>query len=124
MLTAKGNHKSLDSNGFCLPNEKYNYFRLILWYDTTSYNTDNVLSLIRDIDKSNVGNQFAYILHDKDFDENYELKKFHYHVVLYFKNQRSTKSVLKYLGLPSDFKLLPCDNYYESIKYLIHQNGV
>lgn len=65
---------------------------------------------------------YAYIVHDKDTNEDGEIKKSHVHVVIRFINPRHISSVAKELGIEA--------NYIESIQsrfdsmlcYLIHYN--
>lgn len=74
--------------------------------------------------------EYAYILHDKDRHEEDvieedtgeikykkgELKKEHYHVLLYLKNARTDKSMLEELNL----KHIETSNFYAYTRYLIH----
>ena len=45
----------------------------------------------------------AYCLHDKDFDENGEIKKAHYHFIVCFKNPRSISGFAKELGIQANY---------------------
>lgn len=97
-------------------NERSYYWTLILYEDSTSYCFNDIISRI----KSNY--DYLYIKHDKDIDENGNLKKAHYHVVLKFKNYKWLNSLSKELDLTS--------NYFQSVNslkgilcYLIHLNN-
>lgn len=85
---------------------------LILWCDNEKH-----IQILEDI-KTNYEN-YIYVLHDKDFDENGVVKKSHYHCILYFANARNVKSLQKKLGLEEN-----CFYYIKSLKgqlrYLIH----
>ena len=71
-----------------------------------------------------LGEQYAYILHDKDCDDNGELKKAHWHIVFYFENARVISGVGKWLGLPeSDYHLIQVSNFKsDTLLYLIHND--
>lgn len=62
---------------------------------------------------------YIYILHDRDIDENGKPKKEHYHVILRFNNQRNISTIAKKLGIGEN-------NFYEiksftgQLRYLIH----
>ena len=62
---------------------------------------------------------YAYILHDLDTDENGELKKAHWHIVLRFKDTRSINVLSEELDIPSH-RLEYCRNLKGAIRYLTH----
>ena len=63
----------------------------------------------------------AYCLHDKDFDENGEIKKAHYHFIVCFKNPRSITGFAKELGIQANY-IECCHDLVGSWQYLIHKN--
>lgn len=85
---------------------------IILWPE------DKTHLLALDYIKHNFEN-YIYILHDKDFDENGVIKKEHYHVILRFPNQRNISTLAKKLNIGEN-------NFYEiksftgQLRYLIH----
>lgn len=64
---------------------------------------------------------YAYILHDKDCDENGHIKKPHYHVVLRFPNQMWSSALSKELGVAENYFEEP-RSFDNALMYLIHFN--
>lgn len=65
---------------------------------------------------------YACILHDKDFDEiTGEIKKSHYHVILYFDNAVYLSSLAKQLGIKSNY--IWVEELKKGLEYLIHKNN-
>lgn len=65
---------------------------------------------------------FAYILHDKDIIEDTgELKKPHWHVILYFDNPHYLLSLAKDLGIKPNY--IKTDELKKGLEYLIHKNN-
>ena len=74
---------------------------------------------------------YCFILHDKDIWEEDvkekkeiihkkgDLKKPHYHVIISFKNPRSTENVKRELGL----KHVETCNFYAYVRYLVHKDN-
>lgn len=97
--------------------KKFRSFAGTLYPDSESYDCEQLLSIIRSkfID-------WAYILHDKDTDDNGELKKPHIHWV-----GRATPRTLfvvsNFLGLPeNDIEVVK--NFDNMVMYLIHLNDI
>lgn len=64
---------------------------------------------------------YIYILHDKDFEENGKHKKNHYHVLLYFPNQKLISALLNDLKIEEN--CIYCIRSLTSqLRYLIHQD--
>lgn len=62
---------------------------------------------------------FAYILHDKDKNDDDSLKKIHYHLRIFANNQRTISAWASFLGVKeNDIQLL--ENKRRAIRYLIH----
>ncbi len=63
--------------------------------------------------------QSCYITHDRDTDEDGEIKKAHVHAVMTFKNARYQKSVASELGIEANYleKVSNLDSY---LLYLVH----
>ena len=79
--------------------KKYRKIGLILWTDNPTH--INALDYIKRYYPHYIG-----ILHDKDVKEDNTLKKAHWHVLLYFPNQKMISTIKKELGInDSDFYL-------------------
>lgn len=65
------------------------------------------------------GYNFAAILHDQDVNENGELKKPHWHIVLRFKNAVWNTSIAKELGITPNY-LEACRDLDAALCYLVH----
>lgn len=70
--------------------------------------------------KNNYEN-YAFIVHDKDLNNNGELKKSHTHIVLEFNNARWSSSLAEELGITPNY-LQNCKNFEKALDYLIHFN--
>ena len=88
-------------------------FCLVLYEDDETHK--NALDLI----KKNY--DFAMIRHDKDVDDEGNLKKPHFHVVLKFKNAVWSTSLASDLGIGENY-LEKCRSLDKSLQYLIHHN--
>ena len=64
---------------------------------------------------------YALILHDKDCDENGELKKEHYHLIVEFKSAKWRSALAKELGIAENY-IEQVNNYEKALEYLIHYN--
>lgn len=97
--------------------KKFRSFAGTLYPDSESYDCETLLSTIRSkfID-------WAYILHDKDINENGELKKSHIHWVGRA-TPRCLSVVSNFLGLPeNDIEVVK--NFDNMVMYLIHLNDI
>lgn len=97
--------------------KKFRSFAGTLYPDSESYDCETLLSTIRSkfID-------WAYILHDKDVNENGELKKPHIHWVGRA-TPRCLSVVSNFLGLPeNDIEVVK--NFDNMVMYLIHLNDI
>lgn len=97
--------------------KKFRSFAGTLYPDSESYDCETLLSTIRSkfID-------WAYILHDKDINENGELKKCHIHWVGRA-TPRCLSVVSNFLGLPeNDIEVVK--NFDNMVMYLIHLNDI
>lgn len=97
--------------------KKFRSFAGTLYPDSESYDCELLLSVIRSkfID-------WAYILHDKDTDENGVLKKPHFHWVGRA-TPRCLSVVSNFLGLPeNDIEVVK--NFDNMVMYLIHLNDI
>lgn len=91
--------------------DKFKYFTLVLYPDDT--NCSNLLDHI-------VSNySYRYILHDKDVDENGNLKKPHFHVVWQVPSPRTIESLKKELSVPY---LENVRTIKKMLQYLTHAN--
>jgi hypothetical protein len=97
--------------------KKFRSFAGTLYPDSESYDCETLLSTIRSkfID-------WAYILHEKDVNENGELKKPHIHWVGRA-TPRCLSVVSNFLGLPeNDIEVVK--NFDNMVMYLIHLNDI
>lgn len=100
-----------------MADKKFRSFAGTLYPDSESYDCETLLSTIRSkfID-------WAYILHDKDVNENGELKKPHVHWVGRA-TPRCLSVVSNFLGLPeNDIEVVK--NFDNMVMYLIHLNDI
>lgn len=100
-----------------MADKKFRSFAGTLYPDSESYDCESLLSTIRSkfID-------WAYILHDKDVNENGELKKSHIHWVGRA-TPRCLSVVSNFLGLPeNDIEVVK--NFDNMVMYLIHLNDI
>lgn len=100
-----------------MADRKFRSFAGTLYPDSESYDCETLLSTIRSkfID-------WAYILHDKDTDENGVLKKPHIHWVGRA-TPRCLSVVSNFLGLPeNDIEVVK--NFDHMVMYLIHLNDI
>ena len=93
---------------------RYYNFGLIFYPDCEKHN--NLADIIA------LNYRAVVILHDKDVDDNGEIKKPHYHAIISFKNARTINSLSNELGLESYF-IQPISNLKSSFLYLIHKNA-
>ena len=68
-------------------------------------------------------NNYAYILHDKDFNEDGEIIKPHTHVMLCFDNPRTITGLSKELNISSNYIEPTKHNYIKGLRYLIHADN-
>lgn len=65
---------------------------------------------------------YAYILHDKDLDDDNNLKKPHYHLRIFAKNQKTLEAWSKYFNISVNrIQIIKKDR--KSIRYLIHADS-
>ena len=100
-----------------MADKKFRSFAGTLYPDSVSYDCEHLLSVIRSkfID-------WAYILHDKDTDENGVLKKPHIHWVGRA-TPRCLSVVANFLGLPEN-NIEVVKNFDNVVCYLIHLNDI
>lgn len=72
------------------------------------------------LQKSYVVQKYAYIEHNKDVDENGELKKSHYHLYLYFPKQQDVAPIMKIFNVNHIEAIQDED---ATIRYFIHKNN-
>ena len=86
----------------------------VVYPDSESYDYEQVL-----IDGQNYFQEFAYILHDSDVDENGELKKPHIHWLGRRKNGVHLSTVAKVMGI-EEHHIEMIRNWQGSVRYLTH----
>lgn len=92
--------------------KKYRKIGLILWTDNSTH--INAIDYIKRYYPHYIG-----ILHDKDTKEDNTLKKAHYHVLLYFPNQKLISTIKNQLGV-SDTDFYEIKSMSGQLRYLIH----
>ena len=90
-------------------------------YNAILYPEDNSQQKAIELLKTNAFSS-AGILHDKDLDDNGNVKKPHYHFVLKFQNARSRKAVADDLSVAENY-FEPSHNFNSSLLYLVHRNS-
>lgn len=101
-------------------------FHLVLYPDSTTYSTTNLLSEFVATDKNVV--EVCYCLHDKDVKDEVDLKP-HYHVVFRFKNPIQYQTLLNRYSLPASCVNLPdtsskgSQSFRRMVRYLIHADS-
>ena len=96
-------------------NKRYYCIEIILYTDNSSH-LELLDNLINKYD-------YAYILHDKDTDDNGDLKKAHIHLLLFFSNARWGSSILKEIDIDNPNLIEFRENKANAIQYLIHSNN-
>ena len=84
-----------------------------LWYPE-----DETHSLAMELLKVS-GHRFAAILHDKDTDDDGNLKKPHWHIVITFKSQRTASAIAKEFGIEPNY-IQPTKSRDKALRYLVH----
>lgn len=92
---------------------KYRSFMLILYADDESH------MLVLDYIQENI-KEYAFILHDRDFNEVGEIKKEHYHVIIKFPSPRSISGLSKELNIKENYIEPTKKSYVYGLRYLIH----
>lgn len=87
-------------------------FAILLYPESPNYN--EILDNIKMYD-------YAYILHNKDINENGDLKKEHTHVIINSKNAIWNTALSKELGITENY-IQRVRNYENALEYLIHYN--
>lgn len=64
---------------------------------------------------------YALIVHDKDTNENNEIKKAHTHIVVSFLNAKWNTALAEELGITSNY-IEKCRDMDKALEYLIHYN--
>lgn len=97
-------------------NKRYYCCEIILYTD----NSNHIVLLHELIQKYN----YAYILHDKDTNDDGTLKKEHIHLLLFFKNARWGTSILKEINIDNTNLIEFRENKSNAIQYLVHSNNL
>lgn len=72
------------------------------------------------VEKLSIGGyNYALVLHDRDVDDNGELKKPHWHIVVKFKNAVWNTSVAEQLGITVNY-IESCKSLDSALLYLVH----
>lgn len=82
------------------------------------YPEDNTHMLALEYIKHNYEN-YIYILHNRDLNENNEIKKEHYHIILHFPNARSLATLSRQLGIKENL-FYQIKSLNGQLRYLIH----
>lgn len=99
-----------------MKNQRFRAFMIVLYPDDVTHSSvlDCVISTIDD---------YAYILHDKDFNENGELIKQHYHVLIRLKDACTISALSNRLGVAENYIEPTKNNYINGLRYLIHKDN-
>ena len=96
-------------------NDRYYCAELILYLDNLSH-TKLLNNLITKY-------HYAYILHDKDTEDNGILKKPHFHLLLFFDNARWGSAILKEIDIDNKNLIEFRKDKVTAIQYLTHSNN-
>lgn len=97
-----------------MPVKKSRCFTIIAYEEDPRFN--DIMNVIKDKAPS-----WAYIMHDKDVDDDKELKKPHFHFVVYFDNALNIDGVFrKFDGIIPQNYIQYHDNLRRAIRYLPH----
>lgn len=99
--------------------KRFRTFMLILYKDDPNYY--DYINFILDKEFSNKKFRYCGITHDKDINDNGELKKPHEHIVLYFDNPRTINSISKEMNIPSQY-IEKYNSLKTALLYLLHYN--
>lgn len=97
--------------------KKYRAFTGILYPDSTTYDCQELLDML-----GVVFEKWGYILHDRDFTADGEVKKAHYHWVGYRKAPITVKTVANSFGLRETEVEFAKRGWQACSQYLIHAN--
>lgn len=97
-------------------NKRYYCIEIILYTDNELH-----LSLMNELTQKY---NYAYILHDKDKNDDGTFKKEHYHLLLFFRNARWGSSILKEINIDNPNLIEFRENKAEAVQYLIHSNNL
>lgn len=94
-------------------NGRYRLFFLVLYHDSESYDYKETCRYLKSL-----GN-YAYITHDKDLDDDGNLKKIHDHWIIKLDNAMSGSAFHKKTGIPLNL-CQEIQNERSCCRYLIH----
>lgn len=106
--------------------ERINCFQFILYKDSETLNFNNIIEIVKS--SAFYSCKYYYCLHNKDSNENGELKKPHYHLVVKLENAVAIQSILNCLSNDDNIKQALQNNLSivksvkGSIRYLIHHD--
>lgn len=96
-----------------MENKKYRNYEIIL-YPENQEHIDVLYKVKKDF-------KYAYILHNKDRKDDGELKKEHWHVLLFLDNQKTLSAFSKQIGLQDNMQLIQIiKDKKKAIRYLVH----
>lgn len=97
--------------------KSYSNFMGVFYPDSTSYNCDTKLEIVRAIFP-----EWAIVLHDKDVNEDGTPKKPHYHWLARFdsNHKKTISSVANMLNIPAHDVQLPRLPWRGEVRYLLH----
>ena len=96
-----------------MENKKYRNYEIIL-YPENQEHIDVLYKVKKDF-------KYAYILHNKDRKDDGELKKEHWHVLVFLDNQKTISAFSKMFGLQDSKHLIQIvRDKKKAIRYLIH----
>lgn len=96
-------------------NKRYYLIEIILYTDNINH-----LELFKELKEKY---DYAYILHDKDLNEDGTIKKPHYHFLVFFKNARWGNAILKNINIDNPNLIEFKTDKVQAIRYLIHADN-
>lgn len=96
------------------PPKRPRHFMVIVYPESDTYDYTDVLARAMAC-----GQKTAYILHDKDINEDGTPKKAHYHICISFTNARTVQQVAKLLQIPDNY-IEPSKRFEDGVLYLTH----
>ncbi len=97
-------------------NKRYYLIEIILYTDNSNH-----IKLLNELTSKY---NYAYIVHDKDTNDDGSLKKEHIHLLIFFKNARWGTSILKEINIDNTNLIEFRENKSNAIQYLIHSNNL
>ena len=96
-------------------------FKTCMITQQTDYLTEEQIKAV--LNSKKTIKDYCYILHDKDKDENGNLKASHYHIVLRFTGSIDIKYICEWFNVKEQYIEPIKTTFMNSLQYLIHKNN-